>query len=148
MKLTLYSDLALRTLFSLATGSGNIAEIAEVHGVSEDHLRKVAQRLAQVGLVETTRGRGGGLRLAVSPDQITIGSVIRQMEANFAIADCLSSDPTRCVLTSFCGAQKIFAEALSAWFEVLDRHTLADAMAGSEGLRDRLAPRKPGFSDR
>jgi Rrf2 family nitric oxide-sensitive transcriptional repressor len=151
MRLTLYSDLALRTLFSLATTTregSNVAEIAKAYGVSEHHLRKVVYRLAQVGLVETTRGRGGGLRLAVNPSQITIGSVVRQMEPDFAIAECLSSDPTRCALVGLCGSQKIFAEALGAWFEVLDRHTLADAIARSEGLQDFLALRKPDFSDR
>ena len=137
MRLTMHSDLAFRTLIFLAAAGeegGDIPQIAEAYGVSENHLRKVVAHLAQIGLVESTRGRGGGLRLGVDPATIKIGAVLRATENDFALAECLGAEPKRCVITGCCGLQKIFAEALEAWFGVLDRYTLADAMGKSRSL--------------
>jgi len=137
MRLTLHSDLAFRMLIFLGTAGedgGDIPKIAEAYGVSENHLRKVATHLSQIGLVESTRGRGGGLRLGVDPATVTIGAILRATENDFALADCLGNEPQRCVITGCCGLQKIFAEALEAWFKVLDRYTLADAMGKSRSL--------------
>jgi Rrf2 family transcriptional regulator, nitric oxide-sensitive transcriptional repressor len=142
MRLTLHSDLAFRTLLSLAMAGQegcNISQIAEVHRASENHLRKVVYHLAKAGLVETTRGRGGGLRLAIPASKITIGTIVRHMEPDFALADCLSSDPERCSLAGLCGVQQILSDALKAWFEILDHRSLADAVAGTRGFGDRSA---------
>ncbi|PWB84561.1 MAG: Rrf2 family transcriptional regulator [Methylocystaceae bacterium] len=146
MRLTLHSDLAFRTLIFLAAAGkegGAIPQIAETYGVSENHLRKVVNHLAQAGWVESTRGRGGGLRLRPAPAEISIGAVMREMEADFALVDCLGAEPERCVISGFCGLQRIFGEALQAWFQVLDRYTLADAMDGSRGLPKLLGLDEP-----
>lgn len=150
MRLTLHSDLAFRTLIFLATAGeqgSSIPVIANAYGVSEHHLRKVVNHLAQVGWVESTRGRGGGLRLRLAPAQISIGAVMRETEADFALVDCLGVEPERCVISGCCGLQRIFGEALQAWFQVLDRYTLADAMNGSRGL-SRLLGLEERASDR
>ncbi len=146
MRLTLHSDLAFRTLIFLATAGkegGSIPQIAKTYGVSEHHLRKVVNHLAQAGWVEATRGRGGGLRLRPKPADISIGAVMREMEADFALVDCLGAEPERCVISGCCGLQGIFGEALRAWFEVLDRYTLADAIDGSRGLPRLLGLAEP-----
>lgn len=137
MRLTLHSDLAFRTLIFLAAAGaegGSIPQITKTYRVSENHLRKVVSHLAQAGWVEATRGRGGGLRLRVAPADISIGAVMREMEADFALVECLGAEPERCLITGCCGLQGIFGEALRAWFEVLDRYSLADAIKGSRGL--------------
>jgi Rrf2 family nitric oxide-sensitive transcriptional repressor len=137
MRLTLHSDLAFRMLLFLATAGedgADIPKIAEAYGVSENHLRKVATHLSQIGLVESTRGRGGGLRLGVDPSTVTIGAILRATESDFALVDCLGNEPQRCAITGSCGLQKIFAEALEAWFKILDRYTLADATEKSRSL--------------
>lgn len=137
MRLTLHSDLAFRTLIFLAAAGregGDIPRIAKTYRVSENHLRKVVSHLAQAGWIEATRGRGGGLRLRVAPAEISMGAVMREMEADFALVDCLGAEAERCVITGCCGLQGIFGEALRAWFQVLDRYTLADAIANSGGL--------------
>ena len=141
MRLTLFSDLAFRTLIFLATAGergGTIPEIATAYAISENHLRKVVGQLIDVGFVEATRGRGGGLRLAVPPSTISIGDAMRKLESDFALVDCMGVAPERCMITGCCGLQKIFKEALNAWFQVLDRYTLADVISGSRGLERTL----------
>jgi Rrf2 family transcriptional regulator, nitric oxide-sensitive transcriptional repressor len=126
-------------LLAAAGPSGStIPEIAAAYRVSENHLRKVVHDLVRLGLLQSIRGRGGGLRLALPPSEISIGAVMRVMEPDFALVDCLGHAPERCVITAHCGLQGIFGEALRAWFAVLDRYTLADAMAGSTRLTELL----------
>jgi Rrf2 family transcriptional regulator, nitric oxide-sensitive transcriptional repressor len=141
MRLTLHTDLAFRALMYLALASdrgASIPEIAKAHAISENHLRKVAGRLIEIGLVEATRGRGGGLRLALPPTRIYIGNTMRKLEKDFALVDCMGENPQRCVITGCCGLQRIFRESLKAWFQVLDHYTLDDAVKGSRGLLLRL----------
>jgi Rrf2 family transcriptional regulator, nitric oxide-sensitive transcriptional repressor len=141
MRLTLHSDYAFRTLLFLAAAGergGTVPDIAEAYAISEHHLRKVAARLVELGFVEATRGRGGGLRLAVKPSEISIGTAMRKLETDFALAECMGVEPERCVITGCCGLQRIFKEALNAWFEALDRYTLADAIGKSKQLRKTL----------
>jgi Rrf2 family nitric oxide-sensitive transcriptional repressor len=141
MRLTLHSDFAFRTLIFLAAAGergGTIPEIAKAYAISENHLRKVVARLVEIGFVEATRGRGGGLRLAMEPSQISIGAAVRKLESDFALAECMGVEPERCVITGSCGLQRIFKEALNEWFQALDRYTLADAVGGSKRLRHAL----------
>ncbi len=141
MRLTLYSDFALRTLIFLAVADergATIPEIAAAYAISENHLRKVVGRLIENGFVEATRGRGGGLRLAVPASQISIGAAVRKLESDFALAECMGVSPENCVITGRCGLQRIFKEALNAFFQTLDRYTLADAISGSRGLEQAL----------
>jgi Rrf2 family transcriptional regulator, nitric oxide-sensitive transcriptional repressor len=147
MRLTLQTDLAFRMLIFLAQAGeegGAIAEIASAYGVSEHHLRKVANRLVRLGFVESVRGRGGGLRLRVAPSMISLGAVMRQMEPDFALVDCLGSAPGRCPLSGYCGLQRVFREALKAWVQVVDRYTLADVITGSRNLPRLLGLAPPG----
>ncbi len=137
MRLTLHSDLAFRTLIFLASAGEQgaaIPQIAQAYGVSEHHLSKVVQSLVHAGYVSSARGRGGGLKLRVAPEEITLGAIMRKMEPDFALAECLGAEPERCVLSGFCGLQWIFDEALEAWFRVLESYTLADAIKRSKNL--------------
>jgi Rrf2 family nitric oxide-sensitive transcriptional repressor len=137
MRLTLHSDLGFRTLVYLATAGekgATIPQIASAYAVSEHHLRQVVNELVRLGLVKSTRGRNGGLHLGRAPAEISIGKVMRSLESDFALVDCLGHTPERCVIAGNCGLQHIFGKALRAWFEVLDQHTLADVIRGSSKL--------------
>jgi len=141
MRLTLHSDLGFRTLIFLAVAGekgGSVPQIADAYGVSHNHLKKVVNHLAHAGWVEAARGRGGGLRLRVAPAQISIGAVMREMESDFALVDCLGAAPERCLIAGNCGLQRIFGEALRAWFQILDRYSLADAVEKPGALHDLL----------
>ena len=141
MRLTRHADLAFRTLIFLGAAGergGTIPQIAGAFGASEHHLRKVAVELVQLKLVKTSRGRGGGLWLAVKPAEVTIGDLLRKFEPDFTARDCLGAARHGCVIFGACGLQRIFNESVDAWFAVLDSYTLADALSRSTNLAARL----------
>jgi len=132
MKLTRYSDYALRVLTYLASHDdrrASIREIAERYRISENHLMKVVHDLGRAGFIATSRGRGGGLRLARPAGEIVLGDVVRHTEDSFDLVDCAS-----CLIAPACGATAILAEATRAFLAVLDRYTLADVA----NQRDKL----------
>jgi Rrf2 family transcriptional regulator, nitric oxide-sensitive transcriptional repressor len=144
MRLTRFTDYSLRTLIYLGLHDDtlvSIADVARAYRVKENHLTKVVARLAQLGLVETVRGRKGGLRLARLPAQIRIGEVVRATEDNLAIVECFAS--TACRLTGACQLELVLHGALDAFLAVLDRYTLDDLVFGPPNLPARI-----GLSDR
>jgi Rrf2 family transcriptional regulator, nitric oxide-sensitive transcriptional repressor len=127
MRLTLYTDYALRLLIYLAVNGerqSSTAEIARAYGISESHLTKVVHQLGRLGLIQTMRGRGGGLRLGKPPAEICVGTVIRATEEDFALTDCIAG--RTCAITEPCRLRGMLTEALDAFLAVLDRYTLAD----------------------
>ncbi|MCB4860372.1 Rrf2 family transcriptional regulator [Sphingobium sp. PNB] len=124
MRLTRYTDYALRMLLYLAERPERvcaIAEIATAHAISKNHLMKVVHELGKAGYVQSVRGCHGGMRLCRPPDAINIGAVVREMEGDFDLVDCAS-----CVITHRCGLQGALGEALGAFLAVLDDYSLAD----------------------
>ena len=129
MRLTQYTDFALRLLMLLALEPNElhtVDEAARRYGISRNHLTKVAHRLVKSGFVAGRRGRGGGLRLTKRPEAINLGAVVRATEDNFALVECFDRERNRCVVTAACGLRGPLEEALLAFLAVLDRHTLAD----------------------
>jgi len=138
MQLTLQTDYALRTLLYLLVSNDewpSAGSIAEAYGISKAHLVKVIQQLAAEGFVETRPGRTGGVRLAMHPEDIRIGDVVRKLEPNLALVGCFA-DKKACVISSACCLASAFDEALSQFLAVLDSYTLASC--GRD--RRRLAP--------
>ncbi|GAB6855382.1 RrF2 family transcriptional regulator [Asaia astilbis] len=134
MRLTLHTDYALRVLLYLGLNQSrraSIREIAERYQISENHLVKVVHRLGQGGFVTTVRGKGGGLVLARSPDDIRVGDVVRFAEEDMALVACLQAGQS-CLLTGACRLQHVLGDALEAFMAVLDRQTLADLLAPPE----------------
>jgi Rrf2 family nitric oxide-sensitive transcriptional repressor len=126
IRLTLHTDYALRILLHAAAEPDirlSIADVAEKHGISRNHVMKVVNLLGSKGLLDTARGRGGGFTLARDPASITVGEVVRLTEPTLQPADCAS-----CVLRHGCGMIPVLDCALRAFMEVLDSRTLADAL--------------------
>ena len=137
MRLTVYTDYALRLLMYLALkkdGLATIAEIAATYDISRHHLMKVAYALGVAGYVVSVRGRGGGLRLAGPVEAIIIGEVVRKTEPDMALVACLKPDDTSCVGV-LQGAMKL---ASAAFLETLDGYTLGDLIQPSAKLRALL----------
>ncbi len=126
MRLTRYTDYAMRVLLYLGAQPEkvcSISEIARAYGISQNHLMKVAHDLGKAGYVEGVRGRSGGIRLAKPADQINVGDVVRQTEEGFELVECGT-----CVIAPACGLTGALDEALAAFMAVLDRYTLADLL--------------------
>ena len=131
MQLTLYTDYALRTLIALGLNPGDmqtVTAVAEAYGISRHHLMKVIARLAERGYIETLRGKGGGMRLARAPGEINIGAVVRDMEAELGVVECLSTGGGGCVVAPACRLRGVLSEATGAFLQTLDRHTLQDML--------------------
>jgi Rrf2 family nitric oxide-sensitive transcriptional repressor len=131
MQLTLYTDYGLRTLIALGLnpdGMQTVTAVAEAYGVSRHHLVKVVARLAERGYVETLRGKGGGMRLARAPRDIRIGAVVRDMEAELGVVECLTQGGGQCVVAPACRLKGLLNEATGAFLETLDRYTLEDML--------------------
>lgn len=142
MRLSEYTDYTLRVLMYCAAHRQRrvtIGELAEHHGVSKNHLMKVVNDLAHQGLIETTRGRGGGLRLLKEPEAIRIGDVVRASETDFRLVECFDARTNRCTLTPSCRLKHVFDDALQAYFRALDAATLADVSTGAAASPRRRA---------
>ncbi len=129
MRLADYTDYSLRVLMYCAAHPDSlvtIAELADRHGLSKNHLMKIVNDLSHQGLVETQRGRGGGLRLLKDPGDIRIGDVVRGAETDFRLVECFDNERNACVLTAQCGLKGLLGSALRAYLAVLDGATLAD----------------------
>ncbi len=141
MRLTVFSDYTLRVLMYLAldrTRLATIPEIATAYGISENHLKKVVHQLARAGIVESVRGKGGGICLARAPEEIRLGEIVRASEGDAPIVECLSGDPQACRITSSCRLKGVLVNAFEALYDSLDEHTLADLMERPRELRQAL----------
>lgn len=159
MRLTNYSDYALRTLMYLAVTPesetlATITDIANSYQISRSHLTKVIHQLAQIGYIESIRGKNGGIRLAKPAEDIIVGKVIRQTEPDFQMVPCFAQVTTKltsknteprlvktpkkpaemCEITPVCKLKLVFYQATQAFLQVMDSYTLADIVANEEEL--------------
>ena len=142
MRLTRQSNYAIRTLVYCAVNApelSRIADIAKAHAISELFLFKLIKPLVENGLIETVRGRKGGIRLGRPAADITLLDTIKLTEENFAMAECFDGGTdVSCPLADNCDLNGALREALGAFFEVLDSYTIADLASKRKHLRDRL----------
>jgi Rrf2 family nitric oxide-sensitive transcriptional repressor len=142
MRLTVYTDYALRMLMYLALkddGLATISEIAARYRISKNHLMKVAHQLGLAGYVETVRGRSGGLRLARPVADIGLGEVVRHTEQDIALVPCFTQDAQPCAIATGCVLKRALHRASDAFFDVLDEYSLADLVKPRAPLRGLLA---------
>lgn len=133
MRLTTLTDYAMRLLMHVGQHPDRlctIAEIAEVHGISEPHLMKVTHRLSQTGWLETVRGKNGGMRLARPANEIRLGDVVRDTENDLHLVECFAG-ASQCTLAGTCRLAGIMHGALAQFLNYLDNYTLADILPGA-----------------
>ncbi len=142
MKITNFSDCTLRILIYLAVNNGKRAsarEIATRYQISIHHVAKAAQWLVREGYVLAKRGKGGGLKLAKTPEDILIGQVIRAAEADIGIVECMRKKGKFCAIEGPCGLAVILDDARDAFYDALDRHSLADATTSRGAIAHMLS---------
>lgn len=141
MRLTIRTDLAMRTLMFCAVNPGRTvrkSEVATACHASENHLAQVIHLLSQKQFLTTLRGRSGGLRLARPPEAISVGAVFREFEAVLPFTDCFAGTETDCPLVACCRLQCTLNQALAAFYAELDRVTLADMVRQNNPLHGLL----------
>ncbi|QEA11605.1 RrF2 family transcriptional regulator [Comamonas flocculans] len=147
MHLTQWTDYALRVLMYCAAFEDRekpvtISEIAQAHDISRSHLTKIVRQLAAIGVLDTTRGRGGGMRLMRPPADISVGFVVRATETGFDMVECFSRDHSSCRISNNCNLRGVLERATRSYLAVLDEVTLADLapMRASSVTRARRTP--------
>jgi Rrf2 family iron-responsive transcriptional regulator len=144
MRLTRQSNYAIRTLIYCAVNDpslSRVADIAKAHAISELFLFKLIRPLVEGGLLKTVRGRRGGLRLGRPANEITLLDVVKLTEESFALAECFEGGDTTCPMALGCDLSAALNEALEAFFDVLDRYTIADLANKRRSIRERLGLR-------
>ncbi|MEE4010976.1 Rrf2 family transcriptional regulator [Roseibium sp. FZY0029] len=134
MRLSQASDFALRIL--MATGQSDdpqtVDKLSKQLGLAKSHVMKIVAHLAKGGYLETTRGRGGGIRLAMAPDAIRLGDVVRLIEPDLGVVACLKPEPTICAFLPRCALKGAMAQASEAFLASLNTETLATILAGTQ----------------
>ncbi len=136
MRLTLFTDYALRTLIFLGSSDDelqSVAAISHTYGMPHSTVMKIVSELVRLNYIESVRGRFGGIRLAMQPKDISIGEVVRQMEESFQLAEC-----GNCVLSPKCRLKGIFREAVEAFMKVLDSYSLAELIGDKSDIAELL----------
>lgn len=142
MQLKRFTDLGLRVLYYLSDKTDRpiaIAEISEALQWSRNHIVKVARFMVQQGWITAVRGRTGGLILSHAAKDYKLGDVVRALEGEGRLIDC---EEPPCPFYGACGLVPSLARAQRAFYEELNRETLADAVA-SAAMREtiiRLTP--------
>lgn len=140
MRLSLFTDYSLRVLMfaALREGSFQLAEAAQAYGgISRHHLVKVVNHLAKLGYLDTRRGRGGGITLALRPEDIRIGMVVRRTEETPPLVECFDPAHNTCPVNGACRLKGALGQAMQAFYDSLDRHTLRDLISGADASRMR-----------
>jgi Rrf2 family nitric oxide-sensitive transcriptional repressor len=135
MRITRFSDIGLRVLIYLAGADkdrapATVAEIAKQFDIPANHLVKVAGQLARAGWIQALRGRKGGLKLQADPNLLRLGTVLRELEGEAELVDC---EAQQCRLSKDCLLRAAMAAGLRAFYDAMDRYTLADVSGGAIG---------------
>lgn len=142
MRLTLHTDYALRVLMYVGVKGDTLSTIPEIvkhFDISRGHVMKVVHHLGRLGYLETSRGKGGGIRLARKPSQINVGAVVRDMEEELAVLGCLQVNKGYCCIEQCCVLRSALRDATNAFLAALDRYTLADLIKPRRSLIQSLA---------
>jgi len=147
MRLLSSTDFALRVLMRLSVAPDahvSTDVLARELVISRNHLHKIVQFLAEAGLVRTIRGAHGGVMLARPPSKIGVGEVVRSNEQDQALVECFRVDGGACTLLPRCRLRGMLAAAKNAFYQHLDRYTLADCLTRSgSSAHERPSPKRP-----
>ncbi len=146
MRLTIRANLAMRILMHAAVNAPGViraADVARACNASVNHVSQVVSRLALAGYLNTQRGRGGGILLAQAPGEVRVGAVLRLIEAEVPLAECMSLEDNTCPLTAACRLRGALCRALDAFYAALDEVSLEHLVAGNADLAGLLADDRP-----
>ena len=130
MQLTGFTDLALRIVMRLAVleeSASTTRTVSEQLGVKYTHAAKAVASLQRLGVVDTRRGRAGGLSLRSDAPAMSVGHLVRSLEGPGEVVPC--EGPTPGPLRGGCRLRTALRDAQEAFFAALDPLTIADLAA-------------------
>lgn len=116
MQITRQADYALRAILYLArryddkTERAPTSQIAEEQEIPPSFLAKIISQLSIAGLINTSRGAHGGVKLARNPKDISLLDVVEAIDGPITLNECVA-DPSECAFGDNCPIHKIFCEA-------------------------------------
>lgn len=131
MKISTKGRYALRLMLDIAEHSEgdtpvSIKDIAKRQGISDKYLEQIIAVLNKAGYVRSTRGPQGGYLLKRSPEEYTVGMILRLTEGSLAPVACVEEDAPPCERMSGCATVKVWKKINQAVNDVVDDITLED----------------------
>ncbi|MCO4795435.1 MAG: Rrf2 family transcriptional regulator [Bacteriovoracaceae bacterium] len=136
MRLSSFTDYSLRVLIYLAIKGeerSTVAEIADKYQISKNHLVKVVHNLSSMGVIDSYKGKGGGICLSSSPDKIVIGKLIKKLESESYLVECFGPSGN-CTINPSCQLKKALAQAEQEFYKSLNQFSLADILSNKSRL--------------
>lgn len=134
MQLTRYTDYAFRVLIYLGSTreeKSNIQLIADTYDLSKAHLMKVVNQMANHDWIETIRGKNGGIRLQIDPNELSVREIIEKMENTLAPVNCANP---KCLISPSCRLKTILFEAQEKWLSSLEQYKLSDLILSPDSF--------------
>ena len=151
MKVSMKSRYALRLMLALALHEEenlSVKTVAAMQGISEKYLEQVIPVLVRDGFVKSVRGAKGGYRLTRSPDDYTIGQILRAVEGSLAPVSCLDDEVNQCERCNECVTLELWEQVDRAIANVVDHVTLADLVDKQRRLARRHVLAEQGAASR
>lgn len=131
MQLSKFTDYTFRVLIYMATYQEELCTVEQLATkleVSEHHLKKVIHKLAKTDYLISIKGRAGGLKLGLPPEEINLGEVLRITEDNLYIVECIKNEMNCNFIKKECKLKGIIQESLHQFIEVFSKYTLQDIL--------------------
>ncbi len=141
MKISTQGRYGLRALVDLAEhesskGAIPLREISKRQDISERYLEQLFAKLRKAGIVRSVRGAHGGYKLNHSPEEITVGAVIKTLEGTLAPVECTDETAEDCSRSEFCVTQEVWEKIKKEIEEVIESITLNDLKERSKELKE------------
>lgn len=142
MQLTQFTDYSIRSLIFLAVQeeghTSNISDIALAYTIPKNHLTKIINNLSNLGLVQTSRGKNGGLKLVANTLEIDLKTLVMMLEPHFDLVPCFNPEKQNCCIAPTCKLKNILYQAQQAFFDVLAQSTFKDVVQSPSELQSLL----------
>jgi Rrf2 family protein len=146
MKISTKGRYALRVMLDLAQNHTGefipLRDVAERQGITQKYAEQIVNALGRSRLLKSSRGNGGGYKLAHDPCDYRVGDILRSVEGNLAVVACLENSPNDCPRAGECLTLPFWQGLNDAIGHYVDSVTLADIMGGSTGKRRRAVKQR------
>jgi len=141
MRLSSKERLALRLCVELGRHYGekpiSLAVLTDDGELPQAYLARIAARLRREGILQSVRGAQGGYMLALPPESVSVGDVIRAVEGTLLNVDCSHAAPG-CCMDPHCVTKSVFATLALRISDALDNLTIADVLADESSRQAML----------